>query len=530
MSKNEENNSRLVIKNNSTQNLNLYSHHKNKSSNFLSDSPSTLITVQLQSTNSNKDSKSKDKNNMENKSTKNIYSPKIDNKNNIKYRTNPKENDQKKDDETKNNNKNHTTSHSKIINIISKDTNISDLKEINNSELDQNSFKDKDINNFRKKLSKIYGQYSANTPKQVISVYNNGLNEGQNLEKSNILVKKNLKLGIQRIKNSPNINDRKYNLNDSKRNIRNENSNNNNKNDYVKYVNNDKHNLNGNILNMTQNYNQSKYVLSQSKSFTKAEKKCSVIGLSNSNNNINTNNNGNSSNNGNNKKNHNFNYINYNNYKTGFLKKKELTVLTKNNNSCRNNNKSENNNNNINSFAFQNVSTSPNANNHVQSYFNNIAKNNYSKKNISNKTVNNINTSKNKSNGGNKSNNASNSNINGNKDDNNSNNNNDNDNDNSNRNYNKKNIYFMKPIQQRKKNSYGKSSEIIIINKDNTTNQSSFGSKNRKDYNYKNTLDSTFLSDIFTRNIENPEELHFFYIRILQNGKEISKKFEIENV
>ena len=88
----------------------------------------------------------------------------------------------------------------------------------------------------------------------------------------------------------------------------------------------------------------------------------------------------------------------------------------------------------------------------------------------------------------------------------------------------------MKPIQQRKKNSYGKSSEIIIINKDNASNQSSFGSKNRRDYNYKNTLDTTFLSDIFTKNIENPEELHFFYIRILQNGKDISKKFEIDNV
>ena len=30
-------------------------------------------------------------------------------------------------------------------------------------------------------------------------------------------------------------------------------------------------------------------------------------------------------------------------------------------------------------------------------------------------------------------------------------------------------------------------------------------------------------------NIDNPEELHFFYIKMLQNGKEISKKFEIDN-
>ena len=43
-------------------------------------------------------------------------------------------------------------------------------------------------------------------------------------------------------------------------------------------------------------------------------------------------------------------------------------------------------------------------------------------------------------------------------------------------------------------------------------------------------MDRTFLSDIFTRNIENPKKLDFFYIRILQNGKEISKKYEIEDM
>ena len=86
----------------------------------------------------------------------------------------------------------------------------------------------------------------------------------------------------------------------------------------------------------------------------------------------------------------------------------------------------------------------------------------------------------------------------------------------------------MKPTQQRKKSSYGKNHEISTNNKD--TNQSSLRSKNKKDNGYKNTLDSTFLMDIFNKNIENPEELHFFYIKILQNGNEISKKFEIDSI
>ena len=63
MSKNEENNSHLIVKNNSIQNLNMKNHNKNKSSNFLTDSPSTLISVQLHSINSNKNSKNKDKEN-----------------------------------------------------------------------------------------------------------------------------------------------------------------------------------------------------------------------------------------------------------------------------------------------------------------------------------------------------------------------------------------------------------------------------------------------------------------------------------
>ena len=49
MSKDDENNSHIMIKNNSIQNLIYNSHQKNKSSNFLTDSPSTQITAHINS-------------------------------------------------------------------------------------------------------------------------------------------------------------------------------------------------------------------------------------------------------------------------------------------------------------------------------------------------------------------------------------------------------------------------------------------------------------------------------------------------
>ena len=137
MSKNEENNSHLIVKNNSIQNLNVQNHNKNKSSNFLTDSPSTLISVQLHSINSNKNSKNKDQE-----------------KNNLSI---------------KNNNTNQ----------------IRNKKESNDSL--------KDLNNIRIKLSKISSQYSANTPKQIAHIYNQLCNT--KVDPGNIVVKKNLKLG-----------------------------------------------------------------------------------------------------------------------------------------------------------------------------------------------------------------------------------------------------------------------------------------------------------------------------------------------
>ena len=71
-------------------------------------------------------------------------------------------------------------------------------------------------------------------------------------------------------------------------------------------------------------------------------------------------------------------------------------------------------------------------------------------------------------------------------------------------NYNKseKKIFFMKPIQKRKKSYEDRINNSI--------------------------LDKNYLNDILNKNIENPEELHFFYVKILQNGKLISNKFEVD--
>ena len=34
---------------------------------------------------------------------------------------------------------------------------------------------------------------------------------------------------------------------------------------------------------------------------------------------------------------------------------------------------------------------------------------------------------------------------------------------------------------------------------------------------------------VMNKNIDTPEELHFFYINVLQNGKELEGKFEVTN-
>ena len=80
---------------------------------------------------------------------------------------------------------------------------------------------------------------------------------------------------------------------------------------------------------------------------------------------------------------------------------------------------------------------------------------------------------------------------------------------------------------QKKENcdNYNKTEKKLFFMMSNQKN------KNKKSYeikNNKNKFDDFALDDIFDKNIENPEELHFFYIKILQNGKQISKKFEVD--
>ena len=467
MSNKVENNCHLFLKNNSTQNLYLPTHLQNKYSNNLTDSSSAFIIAQLHSLNNNKNSKTKNKNNLENKNSNTCFSQR-----------NLKEAEQmKKEVELLSNNK---TKQKTVVNY-SNDSN--EMKENNNCELNNNCVKD--INDIRKKVSKINVQHSAKPSKKVKSIYN-GIEQSQGTEEgNNIMVKKNLKLGMQKSKKSlcdkNNNNDRRIIKESENKNI---NKKDNKEKDYVKYVNNDRYNVNGNILNMTQIYSQSKYIFNQSKSFTKIERKKSMID-SCSNNQKNDNEC--------NKSNHNFNYINYNKYKLGFIKRKELALLSKEINKMECNN-------NVNSFVSKNISTSPNSNKKTKNYSSNMQKNNDLEKsqNKIDKTDDNFKEIKYKSNGSDKNNDS-----------------------------NKKNIFFIKPTQQTKKSPYKKNNEKYQINKDNKTIPSSIGSTNTKDIN-KNTLDS--ISDIFNKNVDNPEELHFLYIKILQNGKEISKKFEIESI
>ena len=142
MSKNEENNSQIVLNNNITQNLKQYFHHKNNSSNITPDSPSNLMSMKLHSLNSNK-------------------------------------NDQKK--LIPNNNNNNHSINNKI-----------NTNNINNSL--------QDMNNIRIKLSKISSQFSANTPKQLANIYNQLC--GVRVDPSNIVVKKNLNLEMKNLKKS----------------------------------------------------------------------------------------------------------------------------------------------------------------------------------------------------------------------------------------------------------------------------------------------------------------------------------------
>ena len=137
MLKKDENNSQIILKDDSTKNIKQYFHHKNKSFNLITDSGQNLITTPLHSINSYKNSK----------------------------------NDEKKIQNSNNNNNNNISSQNNINHI--------------NNPL-------QDINNIRVKLSKISSKFSANTPKQLANIYNQLC--GTKMDPSNIVVKKKLKI------------------------------------------------------------------------------------------------------------------------------------------------------------------------------------------------------------------------------------------------------------------------------------------------------------------------------------------------
>ena len=108
-----------------------------------------------------------------------------------------------------------------------------------------------------------------------------------------------------------------------------------------------------------------------------------------------------------------------------------------------------------------------------------------------------------------------------------------NNNDSNDNNFNKNNI--KNNIQTQSQQS--ENSQNILL-----TTQSSIGkkkkknshnsSKNEGENKNKNIINKNIqnnINNIITMNIDTPEELHFFYINILQNGKKMESKFEITN-
>ena len=83
------------------------------------------------------------------------------------------------------------------------------------------------------------------------------------------------------------------------------------------------------------------------------------------------------------------------------------------------------------------------------------------------------------------------------------------------------NINIINNIHNDKKNNKANS-----INSQVTSTQSSINKKKTKSIN-SNLSNENEINTI--KNIDTPEELHFFYINILQNGKEVEGKFEVSS-
>ena len=88
--------------------------------------------------------------------------------------------------------------------------------------------------------------------------------------------------------------------------------------------------------------------------------------------------------------------------------------------------------------------------------------------------------------------------------------------------------------------SHSENSQGIIMTTQSTKNKNSFNStktegenkiiiNNNNNNNLINNQNKIQNINLITMNIDTPEELHFFYINILQNGKVLEGKFEITN-
>ena len=63
----------------------------------------------------------------------------------------------------------------------------------------------------------------------------------------------------------------------------------------------------------------------------------------------------------------------------------------------------------------------------------------------------------------------------------------------------------------------------------NTTKESTIGKKIVKGSLNTNSCNSNDFEFFCTKNVESPEELHFYFIHVIQNGKELESKFDILN-
>lgn len=95
------------------------------------------------------------------------------------------------------------------------------------------------------------------------------------------------------------------------------------------------------------------------------------------------------------------------------------------------------------------------------------------------------------------------------------------------KNNNKINSHLNSGLNTSKKNNYvNYQNDQNVFN---TTKESTIGKKIAKGSLNTNSCYSSEFEFSSTKNVESPEELHFYFIHVIQNGKEIENKFDILN-